>query len=206
MSKQKHKYYVVWVGKKPGIYRTWDEAREQVLSFSGAFYKGFDSFEEASRAFELGYENYKNKKANVGEHEDSGPIIPSICVDAACSGNPGSMEYRGVMTDSGKIIFHRGPFPLATNSIGEFLAIVHAFAWMEKKRLSLPVYSDSNIAIKWVLNKEVKTTLQKNRETEQIFCLIEKALNWLNNHQGQLNLLKWNTKKWGEIPADFGRK
>lgn len=53
-------------------------------------------------------------------------------VDAACSGNPGPMEYRGIDLATGAMLFHFGPMK-GTNNIGEFLAIVHALALMEKQ-------------------------------------------------------------------------
>lgn len=43
----KKKFYAVRKGKRPGIYETWDEARKQVIGFSGADYKSFLSCEEA---------------------------------------------------------------------------------------------------------------------------------------------------------------
>ncbi len=36
---KKQKYYVVWQGKKPGIYSDWDECKEQVVGVQGAQYK-----------------------------------------------------------------------------------------------------------------------------------------------------------------------
>jgi len=41
------KVYAIKVGKKPGIYNTWEEAKLQVDGFKGAIYKGFTSMEEA---------------------------------------------------------------------------------------------------------------------------------------------------------------
>ena len=61
-------------------------------------------------------------------------IKESIAVDAACSGNPGNMEYRGVYTKTKEQIFHQGPFPQGTNNIGEFLALVHGLAFFKKRR------------------------------------------------------------------------
>ena len=43
------------------------------------------------------------------------PIKESIAVDAACSGNPGKMEYRGVYVADGRELFHIGPFEEGTN-------------------------------------------------------------------------------------------
>ncbi len=196
------KYYVVWQGRKPGIYKSWEECKEQVEGFSGAKYKSFETLEQAKEAFAKGYENYWGKK---NKRQDHG-ITRGIAVDAACSGNPGIMEYRGVDLSSGKVIFHAGPFMDATNNIGEFLAIVHALAWLKKKGLKLPVYSDSLIAISWVQNKKCKTQLERTEKNKEVFSLIERAENWLNNNEIEVPLIKWDTKKWGEIPADFGRK
>ena len=62
----------------------------------------------------------------------------ALCVDAACSGNPGPMEYRGVHLPSGKQVFHFGPIQ-GTNNIGEFLAVVHALALMKQKGVRMPI-------------------------------------------------------------------
>jgi len=51
---QKKKFYVVWVGKKPGVYANWDTCRKQVEGFQGARYKSFANQQEALQAFEAG--------------------------------------------------------------------------------------------------------------------------------------------------------
>ncbi|WP_286149303.1 RNase H1/viroplasmin domain-containing protein, partial [Thomasclavelia cocleata] len=35
------KFYAVKIGRKPGIYLTWDECKQQVDKFKGAVYKSF---------------------------------------------------------------------------------------------------------------------------------------------------------------------
>ena len=129
----------------------------------------------------------------------------SLAVDAACSGNPGQMEYRGVYVASRQQIFHFGPL-YGTNNIGEFLAIVHGLALLKQKNIQLPIYSDSVNAIGWVKKKQCKTKLERNEKTEELFKLIERAEKWLAQNTYTTQILKWDTKKWGEIPADFGRK
>jgi ribonuclease HI len=129
----------------------------------------------------------------------------AIAVDAACSGNPGPIEYRGVYLKTGEEIFHFGPVK-GTNNIGEFLAIVHALALLQQKGIEMTVYSDSKTAQCWVRQKRVKTTLKRTQETEKLFQLIERAENWLRTHSYTTPILKWETEKWGEVPADFGRK
>lgn len=132
-------------------------------------------------------------------------IKEALCVDAACSGNPGPMEYRGVHLPSGKEVFRFGPIQ-GTNNIGEFLAIVHGLALMEQKGIRMPIYSDSVSGQAWVRNKKAKTTLARTPETEKALDLVERAENWLRTHQVNVPIMKWDTENWGEIPADFGRK
>lgn len=126
-------------------------------------------------------------------------------VDAACSGNPGQMEYQCIDLATGAQVFHYGPV-FGTNNIGEFLAIVHAVALMQQRGIRKTVYSDSYNAILWVAKKKCKTTLERNAKTEQLYNVIARAEAWLRAHAVQVPIIKWETAKWGEIPADFGRK
>lgn len=198
------KYYVVWRGLKPGIYETWKECEARIRGFEGAVYKSFPGLKEAELAFAGNWKDFVGKK--VSGPVIGNPVLESLSVDAACSGNPGILEYRGVETRTGIQLFHQGPFPLGTVNIGEFLAIVHALAYLKKYGNSLPVYSDSRTAIKWVKDKAVKTKLPRNDESEKLFELLDRAINWLNSNEYGNKILKWETKYWGEIPADFGRK
>ncbi|MCB9230805.1 MAG: viroplasmin family protein [Bacteroidia bacterium] len=217
MAKPKKKFYVVWSGLEPGIYTTWAEAEKQIKGYGQAKYKSFSSLAEAEAAFE------EHWGKHVGVNKDaksafSGPKptfdsflheieANSIAVDAACSGNPGVMEYRGVVTLSPEQeIFHSPVFPEGTNNIGEFLAIVHALALYHEKRPDLTIYSDSKIAISWIKQKQCKTKLVHNPRTEKLLELVERGEKWLKTHKWKNPILKWETKRWGEIPADFGRK
>ena len=206
---QKQKYYVVWQGRKPGIFTSWAEAEKQVKGFAAAQYKSFDSLKEAETAYRSNYEAYKGKPASKGKWRQASvkPILPSISVDAACSGAPGKLEYRGVYTDSEDEIFRFGPFPDGTNNVGEFLAIVHALAWLAKHGKKLPIYSDSENAISWVYTGECRTKLKHTARNAPLFVMIHSAENWLaENELDDDEVLKWDTELWGENPADFGRK
>ncbi|MBR4297908.1 MAG: ribonuclease H family protein [Bacteroidaceae bacterium] len=129
----------------------------------------------------------------------------AIAVDAACSGNPGQMEYRGVYLRTGEEIFHYGPV-FGTNNIGEFLAIVHGLALLQQRGYTIPIYSDSVNAMLWVKRKQCRTTLPLNDKTQALHEHIRRAETWLRTHTYTNDLRKWETEKWGEIPADFGRK
>lgn len=203
----KQKYYVVWQGLTPGIYDNWVTCKAQIHEQPNAKYKSFETREEAQKAFESGYESYlKSMCHNTLQTPAGKPLEPCLCVDAACSGNPGDMEYRGVYMPTGQEIFHVGPFPKGTNNIGEFLALVHGLALLQQKDIHIPLYSDSRNAISWVKKKKCNTKLERVPENEPIFNLIERAERWLQTHTYTTPILKWDTSAWGEIPADFGRK
>ncbi|MDR0866572.1 MAG: ribonuclease H family protein [Candidatus Symbiothrix sp.] len=205
----KKKWYVVWKGVKPGIYDTWIDCKRQTDGFDSALYKSFESAEEAVKAYKSDPWKYlaKNNPAKQIPKTGSSRIIrQSLAVDAACSGNPGLMEYRGVYAANGEEIFHVGPFEQGTNNIGEFLALVHGLALLKKQNSPLPIYSDSANAITWVQNKKCKTKLEPCEANRAIFDLIERAEKWLRTNTYTTPIFKWETKEWGEIPADFGRK
>src|SRR5699024_4284086 len=210
----KKKYYVVWSGKKAGIFETWDDCKKQVLGVRGAESKAFPYKQEAVADVENVYKQEKgnqSKKENLSNKQlsssgESTYIEESISVDAACSGNPGMMEYKGVYTKDGKEIFHYGPVPNGTNNVGEFLAIVHALSLLKQKNSSLPVYSESQIAIGWVKKRKMNTTIPRNESTEHLWKVIDRATQWLHNNTYSNEVLKWETHLWGESKADFGRK
>ena len=137
---------------------------------------------------------------------EAGPTADAWAVDAACSGNPGPMEYQAIDLQTGYRVFHFGPMK-GTNNIGEFLAIVHALALCWQKGLhQKTIYSDSYNAILWVKKRQCKTKLERTPETEKLYEIIARAENWLRTHDYRNPIVKWETDKWGEVPADFGRK
>jgi len=209
----KNKFYVVWIGLNPGIYDSWEECRNQVEGWKGAVYKGFPTREEADEALMSPPELYFEKKTPATRKKQSKKrkqLPPEVClqalaVGAACSGNPGPMEYRAVYLGDMKEKFRFGPIN-GTNNIGEFLAIVHALALYKIRGLDWPVYSDSHNAILWVKAGRCKTKLVRDSNTEAVFERIDSAEKWLRENRFTNPILKWDTSKWGEIPADFGRK
>lgn len=138
------------------------------------------------------------------------PLPPEVnanawAVDAACSGNPGPMEYRCIDLQTGQQVFHYGPVH-GTNNIGEFLAIVHGLALLKQKGSNIPIYSDSKIAQKWVRDGKCRTTLAPTSRNAELLGLVARAEKWLATNTYTNPIIKWETKQWGEIPADFGRK
>lgn len=213
MSSHK-KYYVVWEGREPGVYDNWEDAAEQILEYPGAKYKSFPTQEAAIAAFRgddaanLGAVIKMAKRAPVSIDYRNFPEIDTQgwAVDASCLGNPGVMEYQGVEIGSGHTLFRVGPFPKGTNNIGEYLAIVHALALMQKMGIRHTIYSDSVTAQAWVRGGKARTKLDLTPETASLYSLVQRADTWLRNNSFRVPIRKWNTEKWGEIPADFGRK
>jgi len=213
MAKKKQKYYVVWNGRVPGVYTSWNECLKQVNGFTKPVFKSFTNRAIAEQAFKDAPDKYMGdyyvEPGTLGKitNPNSEKIIrKALAVDAACSGNPGPLEYQGVDVGTKKRIFHQGPFPLGTVNIGEFLALVHGLAYLKQIGSDIPIYSDSKTAISWVNRKAIKTNLVRNAKTEELFKLVDRALIWIKSNSWNNPILKWETAEWGEIPADFGRK
>lgn len=212
MAKKKKKYYAVWKGHHPGVFESWDDCKSQIKGFEGAQYKSFETFEAAKQALKGNYKDFITKvkfKSELSEDQLKKIGLPnynSIAVDAAVSGNPGKMEYRGVDTKTKKELFKQGPFEEGTNNIGEFLSIVHGLAFLKQKNSDRIIYTDSKTALSWIKKRKCNTKLEQNDKNSELFKLVERAENWLKSNTYKTVIVKWETKAWGEIPADFGRK
>lgn len=212
-SKKKKKYYAVWKGHKTGVFESWNDCKAQIKDYQGAQYKSFATFEAAKAALNGNYKDYigktktfKSELSPAQLKKIGQPNYNSISVDAASSGNPGKMEYRGVDTKTKKQLFIQGPFEEGTNNIGEFLALVHGLAFLKKHNSNRIIYTDSKTALSWVKKKTCNTKLKRNSKNEALFELVDRAVDWLKNNNYTTVIVKWETKAWGEIPADFGRK
>ncbi len=217
-----NKFYVVWNGHNPGVYDNWEDCLEQVKNYPNPLYKSFPTPEAAAMAYREGIRssesndlaglingagNHRHSVRPNADYFDNPEVdLKAWAVDAACTGNPGPVEYRGVELMSGKEIFRIGPLEGGSNNLGEFLAIVHALALMDKMGVSYPIYSDSVSGMAWVRNKVIKTTIKETPQNAKLFELLRRAIHWLNTHSYKSRIMKWDTPRWGEIPADFGRK
>jgi caulimovirus viroplasmin len=203
------KYYTVWEGYNIGVFSSWEECKKNISGYPTAKYKSFPTKEQAQKALNENYWEHVGKKNTPAPLLTSGTApydTHSIAVDAACSGNPGTMYYRAIDLSTGTVYFSQGPFLRATNNIGEFLAIVHALAQLSLSGDTRTIYSDSKIAISWVKQKRCKTKLPLEAANKKVFELIERAEKWLHTHTYSNPILKWETQLWGEIPADYGNK
>jgi ribonuclease HI len=217
----KNKYYVVWEGSKPGIYDSWSECQAQTNGYPQAKFKAYQSKAEAKVAYKEGWKKHWGKsnstKSNTKKvsKKVSQPSLfeqpeeidyDSISVDVGTRGNPGPIEYKGVDTQTGEVLFQVGPIENGTNNLGEFIAIIHGLSYLKKLGSNKTVYTDSKTALSWIRNKKVASTLVRDESTKKVWELTDRALNWLHNNTYQNKVLKWKTEEWGEIKADYGRK
>lgn len=212
----KRKFYVVWVGHSPGIYDSWEECKAQTDGFPGAKYRAFDSQLAATNAYRGDPEEAAAMLRTIAKHSpkvtnyEAIPdiILDSIAVDGACAKNPGPMEYRGVDVQTGAELFHFGPADDGTNNVAEYLALVHALALFDRQgNTHTAIYSDSRTALSWLRNRGHKSKLAPTPRNSRLFELLRRADAWVQSHPHYPNrVLKWDTERWGEIPADFGRK
>lgn len=209
----KPKFYVVWKGRKTGVFDSWEDCKQQTDGFPSPIFKSFLSREAAETAFESESSKYIGKRIHLGSTLSKeelaligDPIEDSIAVDGAWNNNTGLVEYQGIYNKTNEVLFHIGPLEDGTINIVEFLAIVHALALCKQMDSKVPIYSDSKIALGWIRDKKAGTNHAPSDKNKKLFEMITRAEKWLHENAYENPLLKWETKAWGENPADFGRK
>lgn len=124
-----------------------------------------------------------------------------IAVDAAHSAKNRKTEYQGVDLRTGKPIFYRD-LGNQTVNIGEFLAIVEAVKYIiEHDFHPKIVYSDSKTAINWFKNKRTASN-KRNPQLMKAEIYLRAIAYWIED----IDVIHWDSAKYGEIPADFGNK
>lgn len=201
----KKKWYVVWKGRRPGIYDTWGECKKEVEHYPDPRYKSYTSLSEAERNYPYRVDFTKKVKKEIKKDFSSKPTY-GIIVDGSYSASTNSFEYRGFDLNTGDVLFSYGPYYGGTNNVAEFLALYEAIRYVKENDLNIPIYSDSITALAWVRKKDVNTTFNYSYKVRNILNLLDEGIEWLQENQWFNRILLWETKKWGENPADYGRK
>lgn len=206
-------YYGVWIGRKPGVYDNWNDCKAQVDKFSGARYSKLKSTTKEEALLEFNKENNNTidnsketiKSTNNVVNTSNKPIENVLTVDGASNGL--NCEFQAVWYPSGEVAFKSKQYQGGTNNIAEFLGLVLAIKHLEKNNLPLSVYTDSVTAMAWLRDKKANTTAKTTgKATEELDKLINQAETYLKEKERKINIMKWETKSWGQIPADYGRK
>ena len=211
------KFYVVFKGNAPGLYDSWEECKAQIDGFPGAVYRAYsdqDDATEALRRYDSGedmaiYKAISRRNVATVNYAAFPEIrLDGIAVDASCPGNPGPVEYRGVRVGTGEQLFRVGPLEGGTNNIGEYLALVHVAALLKRDGdAATPIYSDSRTAIGWFMRGASNTKIVPTPANRALLEILARADAWRRANRVIPNpVYKWETERWGEIPADFGRK
>ena len=148
------KYYCVLIGRKTGIFLTWDETKKYVNGYPGAKYKSFTDLAAAQKYLGLSEDISEDVIEDVNDK-------PKIYTDGSCVSKVGG--YGVVIIDystttpvrkySGKV-----PVPETTNQYSELYAIKMALQLADIPAFDL--YTDSKYSIG---------------------CLTEWHFNWLQN-------------------------
>jgi ribonuclease HI len=207
------KYYVVFAGRNPGVYDTWEECNKQVNGYSGAVFRSYRTKAEAEKALDTYNSNKGAEKApaslNNAEAAPTSRPTTGIFTDGACSGNPGPMAYRviRIRESTAPETIAEQSFEKGTNNVAEFLALVAALK--ETQDSHELVYTDSTNAITWIARRGCNTHSSLSEDAQRA---VNDAVEWLKSlpqeqrASMEARIKKWDTQAWGEIPADFGRK
>ena len=204
MAKSKNKVYLV--EEAPGKYRSFDNwpacqafVQGRPIAFAGgATREAAMQKLNATRDWQLS--GGPKKKSSSKPKVPGGPLpTEGLTSDAGTHGNPGPCEYQ--VTDlKGKILEHRH-LGVHTNNYAE-LAGIEAMVRIAGERGESVCWTDSTIAMGWIRSGRLGPTV---REPELIKGLIHR-INALQAEYPNVTLKKWNTREWGQIPSDFGRK
>lgn len=223
-------YYGVWQGRNIGIYSNWDECKAQVDGYKGAKYKKLKAINEQEAKIEF-FAEMKNVQSNENNKTTTISNIPNISlssettkvkswpkdypekdyltVDGAAEGQK-NCEYQAVFLKSKKVAFKSKLYQGGTNNIAEFLGLVEAIKYIKENNIEPVVYTDSVTAMAWIRNGVANTTARETGKiTDELEKLLQQAEGFLKSNNilvSKVEIRKWNTKDWGEIPADYGRK
>lgn len=76
---KKFDFYVIFVGRDVGIFSCWNtEVKPSVTGFSGAKFYGFNDYEAAWEAWNMGQEEYEDKRYRDLDEEQKEFQIPWI--------------------------------------------------------------------------------------------------------------------------------
>jgi ribonuclease HI len=196
MQKKKY-YYAIAKGRKIGIFDNWDEVFKHTNRYPDNSKEKFDSYVAA--------QNWLKKQHDSGITTDLSIPKNGYAVDGACNQNLEEFDFQVYDLENNVMIFTSRKYPDGTNNIAEFFGLMYVIKRLQNKELtnSPVVFTDSNTAITWFNNKKCKS----NSINTKIQDKVSELEKWLKaNDISWITVSKWQTKIWGENPADFGRK
>jgi ribonuclease HI len=189
------KYYVVWTGRKPGIFTTWNECKRQVDGFTGAKFKSFPTLDEAESAFGGKISSTSTSRSSSTKTRSASkpkkikvpplseqqiaemPFDIKIFTDGACEPNPGeagtglAVYLNNELTELWYGLYQK----VGTNNTAELHGLKQAFHLAKEKLkagLSVAIYCDSKYSIdcitQWATSWEKKGWTKSGGEIKNL--------------------------------------
>lgn len=122
-----------------------------------------------------------------------------IAVDGAHSVKRGLTRYRAVDLATGAVLFEQAVGNRTAN-VGEFLGVVAAARYiLDQGFTPAVIYTDSTTALSWYRSGRAAT-----RRRCAAVLRAEVFLRVMAAPLAAVRVCHWDTRRWGEIPADFG--
>ena len=183
------KFYVVWAGRKTGVFTDWPTAHQYVDKFPGAKFKSFATQAEAAQAFRTGSPASAGPRTPAKDSNRAPAKVPAtsaglqIYCDGACEPNPGSAGSGIVVYRDSKLaqLWYGLYNPNGTNNTAELNALHHALLMAEKTIVAgqtVQILCDSTYAIncisKWAAGWQKKGWRKAGGEIKNL-SLIQEA-------------------------------
>ncbi|HEV7443334.1 MAG TPA: ribonuclease H family protein [Steroidobacteraceae bacterium] len=198
------KFYVVWAGRKTGVFTDWATTHQHVDKFPGARFKSFPSHAEADQAFRAGRPaSVGTRPAAARANNPARPKVPTATVglqiycDGACEPNPGNAGSGiAVYRDGTPVQLWYGLYnPNGTNNTAELNALHHALLIAETAIVAgqtAQILCDSTYAIncisKWAAGWEAKGWRKAGGEIKNL-SIIQAAHAVYGRLESQLQLI-----------------
>jgi ribonuclease HI len=196
------RFYAVAVGRVPGIYSNWPEAKKQIEGFAGAVHKKFASHTEADAWLKnppqyQGGRQQTAPMAEVATEMDGMDVV--IHTDGSCLGNPGPGGYGAIIRENGQERQLSGGFRHTTNNRMEIMAAIIALTTTAAGENTIHLYSDSSYLVNaiekgWAKNwarrgwrkADGQPALNADLWRELLALLAERKVvcHWLRGHAG----------------------
>lgn len=138
------------------------------------------------------------------EMENMGKIPKTgIVCDGSYRWSADKLQYQVLDLSTGELLYVSKVYEGGSSNVAEFLGIVHSAAHCMNNGIKDTIYTDSYIGIKWVKSKNCWT---KEWLSDELDSVVKRAVSWLKSNTIQNKIVYWDKSKWGENPADFGRK
>ena len=201
MAKVKNKIYLVETAPgKIRAFNNWPQCQAFVHGKPYAFAGGPDRESALAKLIASKKKmkgTYKPKKKSITKPA----TLPTqgLTSDAGTHGNPGPCEYQ--VTDiSGRVLEHRR-LGVHTNNYAELAGIL-GMVRKAKETGDTLLWTDSVIAMGWIRTGRIGLGVHEPELIRDMVVKIQKLL----RQNPQMKLVKWDTRSWGQIPSDFGRK